>query len=206
MLRQQQAHKALPMLPFHTKPMTNVYRIVTDVNHYQYFFAEHEEQEVKLLTDCSPRAVSWQPPLVYVYKPRHKIGDFYSFHACSLITSPRATIALATFLEMAGELLPLPYNGQEYTLLNITECINCLDHERTKWLKDETGANMLPQEYMFHRNRFATSRLFKIPETCGGEILVVDRDPGLEEEFKSAVELAGLQGLDFKELWSDESA
>ncbi len=186
--------------------MTKVYRIVTDVNHYQYFFAEHEEEEVKLLTDCIPRATTWEPPSVYVYNPRHKAGDFYSFHGCSLITNPRATAVLASFLEMAGELLPLPYNGQEYSLLNITECINCRDRERTTWLKDETGANVLPVQYVFHRNRFAESRLFKIPETYGGEILVVDLDQDPDEEFKSAVELAELEGLCFHELWSDQSS
>lgn len=186
--------------------MTKVYRIATDVNHYQYFFAEHESEEVKLLTDCLPRSMLWEPPSVYVYKPRLTTGDFYSFHQCSLITSPRATIALAPFLEMAGELLPLPYNGQEYTLLNVTECINCLDHERTTWLKDATGANIVPLQYVFHNNRFATSSLFKIPETYGGEILVVDRDQGPDEEFKSAIELAGLQGILFKEIGSNQDS
>jgi hypothetical protein len=38
---------------------------------------------------------------------------------------------LEEFLEMAGELLPLPYRGEEYTIVNVTECINCLDHEAT---------------------------------------------------------------------------
>jgi hypothetical protein len=57
---------------------------------------------------------------------------------------------------------------------------------------------------VFHRNRFSESRLFKIPETYAGEILAIDLDQDPDEEFKSVVELAGLEGLDFVELWSDE--
>jgi hypothetical protein len=107
---------------------------------------------------------------------------------------------------MAGELLPLPHRGEVFTVLNITECINCLDHNRTRWvLGKSTGARIRIKEYAFHPNRFSESVLFKIPETCKADVLVVEGLPGCEvEEFRYVVEQNGLEGLLFEEIWSSE--
>jgi hypothetical protein len=180
-----------------------VYRIENDVARYQYFLTKHEADLFGLHTDCQPKGDTWRPPEVFIYKPLAKAGDFYQFGGAGLITSPRATESLRTFLDMAGELLPLPYQGQEYTLLNVTECINCLDQERTTWLKDVHGNRVSPLQYVFHPDRFASSRLFKIPETYRGETLVVEYGYD-DEEFRFVVEQAGLQGLLFRELWHGE--
>ncbi len=182
-----------------------VYRLRNDVNRYQYFLPVDNEDYTKLEGNCTPKAETWSPPPVFVYKPLHKAGDVYQFGSSVLITSPCATKVLRTHLEMAGELLPLPHQGQEYTLLNVTECINCLDQDKTEWVYGETtGARLYPKRYVFHRDRFAESALFKIPETYRGEILVVEGLHGLEEEFRYAVEQAGLKGFRFEELWADE--
>ncbi len=181
-----------------------VYRVNSDVNRYQYFLPEHEEDALQLMTDCTPMSTVWSPPPVFVFKPLHEAGDFYQFSAGSLITSPRATEVLRTYLEMAGELLPLPFAGQTYTLLNVTECINCLDHERSEWVCAEDGTCLYPDRYVFHRNRFSESPIFKVPETRGGEILVAEGLHDPEDEFRYEVVRAGLKGLIFTELWSDE--
>lgn len=181
-----------------------VYRVSNDVERYQYFLTEREEDIFKLKMDCTPIKDIWQPPPVFVYMPKRKPGDFYNFNSDILITSPRSTEVLHEFLELAGELLPLPYHGQIYTILNVTMCIDCLDHEKTEWLIDElTGIKSLPIKYVFHKDRFASSRIFKIPETCGGEILVVDKEQNEGEELHSVVIRAGLHGLVFEELWND---
>jgi hypothetical protein len=182
-----------------------VYRINNDINRYQYFLTEREEDVLKLKMDCTPKEHIWNPPSVFIYMPKLKAGDFHNFSSDILISSPRATEALRTHFEMAGELLPLPYKGQVYMLLNVTMCIDCLNHEETEWLWDSsTNTKILPKRYVFHRNRFTTSRIFKIPETCRGEILVVDMDQGGDEEVRSVVERAKLRGLTFEEIWNDQ--
>lgn len=181
-----------------------VYRINNNVNHYQYFLAEQEEDELKLMMDCTSKEHNWNPPPVFIFRPKLRAGDFYNFSSDILISSPKATEALRTHFEMAGELLPLPYKGQIYTLLNVTMCIDCLDQERTEWLWDKvTNTKVLPKKYVFHKDRFTGSRIFKLPETCRGEILIVDMEQGGDEEFRGAVALAKLQGLVFEELWND---
>jgi hypothetical protein len=183
-----------------------VYRLRSDVNHYRYFLPEREEDALALEMDCTPKEETWVPPPVFIYEPMLKAGDFYQFEGSKLITTLRATEVLEEFLEMAGELLPLPYGGEVYTVLNVLECINCLDHERTQWrLGPDTGEKLGPRQYAFHPDRFSESPLFKIPETCRSQILLVEglRDP--EEEFRYVVENAGLNGLVFEELWDSET-
>ena len=182
--------------------MISVYRIKSDVNHYQYFLTEQGEDEPKLMMDCTPKAEAWSPTPVFIYMPKLGKGDFYNFTSSALITSPRATEVLHTHLVKAGELLPLPYNGEVYTVLNVTECINCLDHEKTEWVYGKsTGAKIGIKRYTFHRNRFSESDIFKIPETCKSEILVVEGIKDVKDSFKYAVESAGLEGLIFEEVW-----
>jgi len=184
--------------------MIKVYRLKVDVNKYQYFLPEQEEYEAKLWMDCISKADNWLPPPVFVYKPFHKKGDFYSFNSSALITSPKATQVLYPFLEVAGELLPLPYQGELFTLLNVTECIDCLHQQKTEWMQSkDTGDNLWIKKYVFHTNRFSESDIFKIPETCKSEILIVEglKDP--KDEFRYAVESAGLQGIVFEEIWKE---
>ncbi len=105
---------------------------------------------------------------------------------------------------MAGELLPLPHRGDLFHLVNVLECVNCLDEQNTKWvLGRTTNARIRVEEYRFHANRLSESTLFKVPETALGEVLTVSglKDP--EDEFKSVVEREGLEGINFEEVWSD---
>jgi hypothetical protein len=180
-----------------------VYRLKNDVNHYQYFLPADRGDLMALATNCRPRAATWSPPEVFVYMPLLEAGDFYQFGVGTLIASPRATEVLRGFFQESGELLPLPFEGQEYTVHNITLCINCLDQQRSTWLKTAEGERIYPTEYVFHPDRFADSALFKIPETHLREVLVVEglRDP--EDEFRAVVERAGLKGLIFQEIWSN---
>lgn len=176
-----------------------VYRLENDGNHYQYFLAENESDETKLITDCTPLASTWAPPPVYIYKPRLKAGDLYNFHGGHLIFSPEATEKLRMYLEMAGELLPLPFESKVYTLLNVTECINCLDRKNTEWLYAEDSWPV--KRYAFHRNRFSESDIFKISETCKAETLVVERDG--EEGFVHALREHQIKGYQLELVWSE---
>lgn len=176
-----------------------VYRIDTDIDNYQYFFTKNETDAMKLLTDCKSQASNWEPPSVFIYEPLHKAGDFFSFSSCSLIFSPEAVTKLHTHLEIAGELLPLPFENNIYILLNVTECINCLEREHSEWRTDEKIG--MPTKYTFHPNRFAETTIFKIPETYKSEILVLDREDG-SEGFVQALKMHKIEGYELKLLWS----
>lgn len=180
--------------------MVKVYRLKSDYS-CQYFFTENKSDESKLTTNGTPRSSSWVPPGVFIYEPLLAIGDLYNFHSDSPIFSPRATEALRFYLEMAGELLDLPYNGEIYTLLNVTVCINCLNQKETEWgLVTPEGVHLHPKKYVFHPDRFSESLIFKIPETRGSEVLVLDREDG--EGFVDALIENQIKGYNLELLWS----
>jgi hypothetical protein len=181
-----------------------VFRLLNQVNRYQYFLARDNVGDSMLRTDGIPKSEFWNPPEVFVYMPRLKKGEFFQFHPDHLITSPRATNVLRVFLEMSGELLPLPYNGEEYTLLNVTECIDCLDSDKSEWLTTEKGERVYPLKYAFYPQWFSESALFKIPESCAREVLLVEGMRGASEEFRAVVERNGLKGLEYELIWSDD--
>jgi hypothetical protein len=182
-----------------------VFRIRLNSNIYQSFLpTETKVWETDLLKmDCQPKLPAWKPPEVYIQNPKRKPGSF--FHLCSgafVVDSPTCE-KLRTMLEMAGELLPLPHQGALFHLVNVLECVNCLDEQNTKWAYGKrTNARIGIEQYQFHANRFSESTLFKIPETAMAEVLTVSglKDP--EDEFKSVVEREGLEGIIFEEVWS----
>ena len=175
-----------------------VFRIQFGINNYQYFLADDANDSVKLyMRDCQPLADSWVPPKVFVQYPRAKKSDFFQSNSSILIVNEKARDALNSHLAFAGELLPLPYNDEMYFILNVTECIDALDRERSEI---QFGDVRRP---VFRPDRFTESTLFKVPED-DLRIYVREGESDFDMEFRQAVEAAGLQGLRFVEVWSDE--
>ena len=75
------------------------------------------------------------------------------------------------FFERAGELLPLCFDGDEYTLLNVTECVDALDDSNTEWLRSEDGSKVEIRRHAFDPAKLTDSSIFKIPETRRGSVL-----------------------------------
>ena len=99
-------------------------------------------------------------PEFEIFRPKRRVGNFYNFDGGFLIADPKASEALRSLLEMAGELLPLPYEEEVYTVLNVTRYVDCLDHEETTW----AVPNVLIKTYAFRPDRLSESPIFKIPE------------------------------------------
>jgi hypothetical protein len=175
-----------------------------DVNRFQFFLPEDPAGHLDRLTfDGTPKLPGWEPPGVYVYKPKLKRGNFLSFMGGgALICDARAVEELREMLEMSGELLPLPHKGELFQTLNVTECVNVLDEEKTDWVIGQTTRQRIGiKRYAFHPERLPETPLFKIPETARAEILTTEARIDPEDEFKPAVERLGLTGLLFEELW-----
>ena len=184
-----------------------VYRALLDVNNYQSFlFTNNDDLNNRNLRvfDAMPKSDTWVPPSVYIERPKLKKGNFFDFWStASLVVDETTSEKLEPLLELSGELLPLPHENAMYYVLNVTECINALDRQETKW---QYEPDTIPIEhYVFHPDRlFCGSSLFKIPETCNYEILTVEGIKDPDDEFKGRVERLKLKGLIFQELWSDE--
>jgi hypothetical protein len=174
-----------------------------DVARFQWLIAEPEQvySTGVLDFDCQPKLDGWVPPRAYVHNPKRKAGDFFKLVPGALVCSPRAVGVLRGVLEMAGELLPLPVEGHEVTVLNVLECVNCLDEGRSDFDSDRARSR-----YVFLPERLSGSTLFKVPRTAAAEILTVEGRPGNdpEEEFEPLVEANNLTGLVFELVWEGE--
>ena len=193
-----------------------VYRVVPDVNRYQSFSLEKEAQERELSAlrnfeetpmtfNGTPKADNWVPPGVFIYMPKLKNGNFPGFqYTQTLVVDETALEGLRDFLEMSGELLPLPYKDKLYHVLNVVPFVNALDDNKTQWVYGKnTGEKIRIDRYAFRADRLAGTFLFKIPET--NEILTCEGIKNPNEEFKGRVERLGLKGLLFEELWTDDA-
>lgn len=183
-----------------------IYRVRADVERYQHFALEDPATLAGnlLVFDGTPKLEEWKPPAVRLAGPTLKRGCFLGIKGVegTLVADSAGYMAAGEFLEMAGELLPLPCGGETFHVLNITECINALDQKLTEW-NIEGGVKRSIRRYAFHGRRMSASSLFKIPETAETDVLTFERLRIPEDEFKSAVETLGLKGLTFEELWRD---
>lgn len=179
-----------------------VHRISFDVDRYQSIFIDGDDAVFRewypmITFDGTSRRARWRPPPVWIPEPRLEAPDFWKLSgAAALICGPRALDAIDHILEFAGELLPLPIDGMELSVLNVTKDVDCLDVHSSE--VDEDG---VPETYAFLEHRLPGPSLFKIPQTDTAEVLCWEGLPVFEDDFKRQVETIGLSGLRFTEVW-----
>jgi hypothetical protein len=183
-----------------------VFRIVLDTNTYQSFLPVNDAiwKEKRLRMDCTAKAADWDAPEVYIHNPILKRGNFFRLCSGAFAVDQIAFEKLEGVLEWAGELLPFTHLGVPFWLVNVLECVNCLNDSETEWIIGKTtGARIGIRKYAFYKQRFSESTLFKIPERAAGEVLTLSGIKDAEDEFKTIVENEGLKGIMFQNIWSD---
>ena len=147
------------------------------------------------------KADMWIPPAVRIYNPLAKRGSFFGFTSTTFAVSAECWEKAGMFLEMAGEVLPLPYKGEQYGVFNCTKCINCLDGEKSEW--KQLAELRMVRRPAFKPDLMSESTIFKIPEQLSMTYCYEDTKD-TESEFKAFVESEGLEGIKFVKIWSDE--
>jgi hypothetical protein len=183
-----------------------VFRVAADVNHYQYLLPSDSDAPGVYDFDCTPKE-AWSPPDVYSEEPLLREGDIwgYGMIESAWAVRPGAIEVLKWLLSDAGELLALLYSNKRFALLNVMQCVNCLDQDKTEWeIGETTGKPIRIEKYAFHGSRLPESSIFKIPETRRGEILCYEGVKDPDDEFKPFVERHEITGLKFTELWSSD--
>ncbi len=185
--------------------MNVVYRVKRDSNH-QYLLPTTPEGMDRLSElDCSSREADWMPIPMYNPIPTLDETDFYQPRQGFFIISEKAHRHLGALFRNLGEILPLtctePHcpDGRIYAV-NILECINCLDHERTSWRTNKKLIN----EYVFNASRLPSNGFFKIPEERSIAIYAqVDTALPEDEWITTRIRDYGLQGLRFEVVWQE---
>jgi hypothetical protein len=184
-----------------------IYKARPDVDRFQYLLLADERDRRDFPSFDGRMVEQWRPPGVFSYQPQLQAGDFWGFNmtAATWATTPDATERLARFLLRAGQVLPVRYGGEDFGLLNVTECVECLDHDATLWRLGATSRQpTMIEKYAFRADRLPESTIFKIPETARGQILCIEGRGDPEDEFKPTAQRLGMTGLSFREIWSDD--
>ena len=160
---------------------------------------------------------AWEPPPVrWLANDEDPEGDFCGIAHIScgaFAVRPEAFRQhedLEVYLGLAGELLPLPCEGREFTLVNVTDVVDALDWENA--INRYTGMPGVPhpEKSMIDSPRFHLDRLdgqlFKIPERTT-EIFYWERSTDHpSEQFRGYCDRSGLTGLWFKPIYSTQVA
>lgn len=184
----------------------NVEKISVDLKTSQWLMPEIEDSKIfDLLTfNCSDKRLSDFDSLKwYIYNPSKPRSNFFTLGSNgSLIFDDLVYNSdLLTFFEMSGQIIPIKTQTENFYILNVTECVNCLNNNLTKKSIYEDGTTGRILEYYFHVDRWSESSIFKIPETSKTEILTYSNVKDAENEFISAYKRNSFTGLVFKQLW-----
>ena len=192
------------------EPPLRIYRINADVNHFQdllfdgqvYKSYADQLQVMEMLNLNGRPKRFWIPPTVFCLEPLLEEPDFWSAGGTGgFAATERALDLVRPHFERAGQLLELPYDKQILTVLNVTECINCVDEAKSIWSRGERH-HTLRQPYFIPRH-LVVSSVFKIPQNLT-TIYCYEATGDPEDEFKACVELNQLRGLIFTEVWNSE--
>lgn len=184
-----------------------IHQIKMDVNNFQQLVPLDKNcwEDNILLFDGTPKE-NWKTLDVQVYNPTLPEGDFWNIGPGSFIISEKTYDLVGTQLEMAGQLLPLNCNGKKLFILNVLECVDCLNHEKTEWIYGEKKGNPISvKKYSFHSHLMPESSIFKLPRFKKGKIFTYEGVKDSEDEFKGIVESNNLKGIKFTKIWEESS-
>jgi hypothetical protein len=191
---------------FSGKIEMKIFRVSADVERFQTIMPEDDllwESDV-LRFDGKKKGNSWKAPSFFIFNPIKEYGNFFYLSTDVLVFDEKALDILGDLFEMAGEILEFELSGQPLFLLNVTECCNSLDHEKTTWSLDpQSGKRIRIKEYAFHADRFCESSIFKIPETRQAEVLTYSEVKDTADEFISRYQESSLTGLEFSLIFED---
>jgi hypothetical protein len=182
----------------------NIFNIKRDSNNIQLLQATKPEfKTLEFINfDCEKRKKEWEELQVYIYNPKIKPKNFYSYASGILVFDEKALEICENVFEMSGEILPIQVErGPKLYLLNILECMNGLDYDSTIWDYYDDGTKGRILEYAFHKDRIENeSTIFKIPETSKTDIFCFSDVKDRSDEFYHLYHDNNLTGLIFEEI------
>jgi hypothetical protein len=171
----------------------SIYKLVPDSDSYDNLLYDSPDcLEVSLQFDGRSLARSWTPLHLQVY-PVGRSGDFPSLSSHIPIFSKKAWSVLEPLIGTSVEALPLAGPAGLFIAVNVTDIADCLDHARSSINRFSDGRVMWVDSHAFKEGCLGARNIFKIPEALLNDVFV-------SENFKRAVEDAGLEGLIFRRV------
>jgi len=179
-----------------------IFRVKKNSNHVQLVNLTKDRESSFLQFNCEPKFHEWKDTEVYIYNPKVKPKNFYGLISGILVFDQKVLEVCQTVFEKAGEIIPIQVErGSKLYILNVLNCINGLDYDRTVWDYYDDGTKGRILEYKFHENRIVNeSTIFKIPETCATSIFCFTDERDEDDQFYHLYHKHKLTGLIFEEI------
>jgi len=181
-----------------------IYKITENIDIVQWVLPRVSEDRIlKLLTfDCELKGNAYENINWYIHNPKKKRSNFYmGINGALIFDKVVYDSEIYTSLEMAGEILKIKMeNGECLFVLNVMECINILDYNKTIWNYYDDGSRGRILEYAFYNEGVSESTLFKIPETSSVDIFTYSEAKHQNDEFYFLYKQFGFTGLNFEEI------
>jgi hypothetical protein len=182
-----------------------IFKIKTDTNNIQLVQpVDHSKITLeKFNFDCEQKKQNWEDDLYYIYNPKIKPKNFFHIDSGCLVFDEKTLELCRMVFEMSGEIIPIKIErSDDLYILNVLECMNGLDYEKTKWDYYSDGTKGRILNYAFHKERVLNeSTIFKIPETSKTDIFCFADVKDREDEFYYIYHDNKLSGLIFEEMF-----
>ena len=136
---------------------------------------------------------TWEPqPIKFLYRSRKK-GDCPSLHSIPFFSS-KAVKVLSEIMGENVEYLPVTGEASKFTIVNVIKLIDALDMEKSDLIYFPDGKIMSKRKIVLRSEKIScTDNIFKLIEFPRTSVIVSDN-------FKDAVEKAGLKGFAFEKV------
>lgn len=180
-----------------------IYEIIADANNTQTLVPVRDNLDpFTFVFDSSPKLNEWVIPDMKVYDPTTTASNFYCIGNSGVLVFDEIVLeSMQTMFEICGEILPINCEGKKLFALNVTECINVLDEDRTIWEFYSNGKRRRIKEYFFSRHLLSESSIFKIPQIKTTKIFCYSEVKDVEDEFIGLYKLNALNGLVFEKVF-----
>jgi len=166
-----------------------------------------ESRDTELfLADVGHRcADSWTPPRMYLLHLDEGDRQPRAYSDCPWLGShtpilrPPAVEALGNLVARDAELLPLVCAEAELVALHTHTVVDAFDMERSEVVRfQSSGRVMTVRSHVFRPDALEGVVVFKLPQLLRGSTFVT-------QPYVDAVRRAGLVGVGFRRLWSDDT-
>ncbi len=161
------------------------------------------DYEIFWSLDGSSRTKNWKAVKVRRVRADERqafnASDFPWLGAHALVMRQKTVEALRDMLERSGEILPLATDdGTVLWVLNVTRVLDAIDEQHSEVLRfPGSGRIMRIKSLAFLEPTVRGVDIFRLPHRASSTYV--------SDRFVKAVQGAGLEGLEFKRVWTPSS-
>jgi len=188
-----------------------VYALAIDADSKKIFVMPPLKNRVGDIDDFDTgikKADCWMAPSVEWYDEsdsnieKYKKPDISLIsHPGSLILSPYASDIVKPAISGVAELLPVSFNAEIWSLLNVYNVVNAVDKENCQYKIRKNGKIGRLKKLAFLSEKIPHAKLFKVPENPASNYFAEHHQDDSENNFKKIIEKNNLFGIKFVKVW-----